>query len=49
MFSLAGVDRLSVDLIKTHFYHIWIQLKVLRKTKELRRFHSILSKVILSL
>jgi hypothetical protein len=32
-------------LVKTHFYHIWIQMKVLRKTKELRRFHDILSKV----
>jgi hypothetical protein len=32
-------------LVKTHFFHVWIRLKVLRKTKELRRFHDILSKV----
>jgi hypothetical protein len=31
--------------VKTHFYNIWIQLKVLRKTKELRRLHDILSQV----
>jgi hypothetical protein len=38
-----------IGLVKTHFYHIWIQLKVLRKTKELRRFHDILSKVLSTL
>lgn len=38
-------ERIILGLVKTHFYHIWIQLKVLRKTKELRRFHEILSKV----
>lgn len=31
--------------MKTHFYHIWIQQKVLRKTKELRRLHGILSQL----
>ncbi|KAH9912376.1 hypothetical protein B0H21DRAFT_828763 [Amylocystis lapponica] len=35
-------DR-SPGLVKTHFYHIWIQLKMLRKTKELRRMHAILA------
>ena len=39
------IMTLSAGLVKTHFYHIWVQLKVLRKTKELRRFHDILSKV----
>ncbi|KAJ7799473.1 hypothetical protein B0H14DRAFT_3787754 [Mycena olivaceomarginata] len=32
-------------VVKTHFYHIWVQLKVLQKTKELRSFHAILSKL----
>lgn len=32
-------------LVKTHFYHIWIQMKVLRKRKELARLHSVLAKV----
>jgi hypothetical protein len=44
-----GVDHLGVGLVKMHFYHIWIKLKVLQKTKELQQFHSILSKVVLSL
>jgi hypothetical protein len=42
---LTKTDVRQLGLVKTHFYHIWIQLKVLRKTKELRRFHDILSKV----
>lgn len=32
-------------LVKTHFYHIWVQLKILRKSKELRRLHGILERV----
>lgn len=32
-------------VVKTHFYHIWVQQNVLRKTKELRRLHAILSDV----
>jgi hypothetical protein len=32
-------------LVKTHFYHIWIQQKVMRKGKELCRLHAILSEV----
>lgn len=32
-------------MVKTHFYHIWVQHKILRKTKELRRLHAILSEV----
>lgn len=35
----------SLGLVKTHFYHIWVQGKVLRKTKELRGLHKILSEV----
>lgn len=37
-----------LGLIKTHFYHIWIQGKVLRAKKELRRLHAILAEVPLS-
>jgi hypothetical protein len=36
-----------LGLVKTHFYHIWIPQKILRKTKELRAFHGILDKVCL--
>ncbi len=32
-------------LVKTHFYHIWVQLKIFRKTKEIRRLHEILAEV----
>jgi len=35
----------SAGVVKTHFYHIWVQHKVLRKTKELQRFHAILADV----
>ncbi|KAI0027268.1 hypothetical protein K488DRAFT_74674, partial [Vararia minispora EC-137] len=33
---------LGAGLVKTHFYHLWIQGKVLRKTKELRCLHAVL-------
>ncbi|PIL33759.1 hypothetical protein GSI_04384 [Ganoderma sinense ZZ0214-1] len=29
-------------VVKTHFYHIWVQLKILRKNHELRDLHKIL-------
>ncbi|EPS97090.1 hypothetical protein FOMPIDRAFT_1129209, partial [Fomitopsis schrenkii] len=45
MIVIDPMHNLLLGLVKTHFYHIWIQLKVLRKTKELRRFHDILSKL----
>ncbi|EPS99806.1 hypothetical protein FOMPIDRAFT_1030690 [Fomitopsis schrenkii] len=45
MIVIDPMHNLLLGLVKTHFYHIWIQLKVLRKTKELRRFHEILSKL----
>ncbi|KAH9853068.1 hypothetical protein C2E23DRAFT_917465 [Lenzites betulinus] len=32
-------------VVKTHFYHIWVQLKLFRKTKELRVLHDILGKL----
>ncbi|KAF7371377.1 hypothetical protein MSAN_00774200 [Mycena sanguinolenta] len=32
-------------LVKTHFYQIWVLHKVLRKTKEMRRFHALLAEL----
>lgn len=34
-----------LGVVKTHFYHIWVQLHILRKTKELCRLHAILADV----
>jgi hypothetical protein len=39
----------DIGVVKTHFYHIWVQLNVLRKTKELRTLHALLSKVMFPL
>lgn len=36
---------MSIGVVKTHFYHIWVQLKIFRKTKEIRRLHEILADV----
>lgn len=32
-------------LVKTHFYHIWVQNKVLREKHELRKLHEMLNEV----
>ncbi|KII85388.1 hypothetical protein PLICRDRAFT_31629 [Plicaturopsis crispa FD-325 SS-3] len=45
MIVVDPMHNLFLGVVKTHFYHIWIQQKVLRKTKELRRFHAILSEL----
>lgn len=37
--------NLLLGLVKSHFYHIWIQLGVLRKTKELRSLRAALATV----
>lgn len=37
------MHNLILGLVKTHFYHIWVQGKILRKTKELRAFHEFLA------
>lgn len=37
-----------IGLVKPHFYHIWVQHKILRKNHELRGFHKILSEVCVS-
>lgn len=34
-----------IGLVKTHFYHIWVQGKILRKSRELALFHRILGNV----
>jgi hypothetical protein len=43
----AQFNKLTLcqGLIKTHFYHIWVQGKVFRQTKELRSLHAILADV----
>ncbi|KAL4258273.1 hypothetical protein AB1N83_009184 [Pleurotus pulmonarius] len=45
MIIVDPMHNLLLGLVKTHFYHIWIQQKVLRKTRELRRFHDLLAKL----
>ncbi|EDR11390.1 uncharacterized protein LACBIDRAFT_323939 [Laccaria bicolor S238N-H82] len=43
MIVIDPMHNLLLGLVKTHFYHIWVQGKILRKTKELRALHNILS------
>ncbi|KAJ7156359.1 hypothetical protein C8R46DRAFT_1115786 [Mycena filopes] len=45
MVVIDPMHNLFLGVVKTHFYHIWVQLNVLRKTKELRSLHAILSKL----
>ncbi|KAJ7170889.1 hypothetical protein C8R43DRAFT_1120617 [Mycena crocata] len=45
MIVIDPMHNLFLGVVKTHFYHIWVQLNVLRKTKELRSLHTILSKL----
>ncbi|TFK47537.1 hypothetical protein OE88DRAFT_1714432 [Heliocybe sulcata] len=42
MIVVDPMHNLFLGLVKSHFYHVWVQLKVLRKTKELRVLHGIL-------
>ncbi|KAJ7774088.1 hypothetical protein B0H16DRAFT_1304107 [Mycena metata] len=42
---LLKLSNPFLGVVKTHFYHIWVQLNVLRKTKELRTLHALLAKV----
>ncbi|KAJ2929408.1 hypothetical protein H1R20_g7676, partial [Candolleomyces eurysporus] len=37
------MHNLLLGLVKTHFYHIWVQGKILCPTKELRMLHGILA------
>ncbi|KAJ7037010.1 hypothetical protein C8F04DRAFT_1181026 [Mycena alexandri] len=45
MIVIGPMHNLFLGVVKTHFYHIWVQLNVLRKTKELRTLHAMLSKL----
>ncbi|KAJ6450694.1 hypothetical protein C8R47DRAFT_950315, partial [Mycena vitilis] len=42
MIVIDPMHNLLLGLVKTHFYQIWVLHKVLRKTKEMRRFHALL-------
>ncbi|KAI0685851.1 hypothetical protein C8T65DRAFT_835719 [Cerioporus squamosus] len=42
MIVIDPMHNLFLGLVKTHFYLIWVKLKILRKTKELATFHSML-------
>ncbi|EKM56150.1 uncharacterized protein PHACADRAFT_196203 [Phanerochaete carnosa HHB-10118-sp] len=41
------MHNLFLELVKTHFYHIWVKSKVLHKTKELNHLDAILNKMSL--
>ncbi|KAJ7748675.1 hypothetical protein B0H16DRAFT_1319717 [Mycena metata] len=45
MIVIDPMHNLLLGLIKTHFYQIWVLHKVLRKTKEMRRFHALLAEL----
>ncbi|KAF8155108.1 hypothetical protein K438DRAFT_2026517 [Mycena galopus ATCC 62051] len=45
MIVIDPMHNLFLGVVKTHFYHIWVQLNVLRKTKELRTLHALLDKL----
>jgi hypothetical protein len=40
---------MCIGLVKTHFYHIWVQSKILREKHELRVLHEMLADVRISL
>ncbi|RDX44513.1 hypothetical protein OH76DRAFT_1096267 [Lentinus brumalis] len=42
MIVVDPMHNLFLGLVKTHFYHIWVQLKIFRKNHELRRLHDVL-------
>ncbi|CDO73026.1 hypothetical protein BN946_scf185007.g80 [Trametes cinnabarina] len=45
MVVVDPMHNLFLGLVKTHFYHIWVQLKILRRSCELRRVHEILAQI----
>ncbi|KAF7367759.1 hypothetical protein MSAN_00839900 [Mycena sanguinolenta] len=45
MIVIDPMHNLLLGLVKTHFYQIWVLHKVLRKTKEMRRFHALLAEL----
>ncbi|RPD54017.1 hypothetical protein L227DRAFT_512414 [Lentinus tigrinus ALCF2SS1-6] len=42
MIVVDPMHNLFLGLAKTHFYHIWVQLGILRPNKELKCFHDLL-------
>ncbi|KAI0054356.1 hypothetical protein BV25DRAFT_1951632 [Artomyces pyxidatus] len=40
---ISPAQSQPLGLVKTHFYHIWVQGKILRKTKELNVLHQMLA------
>ncbi|KAI0736043.1 hypothetical protein C8Q76DRAFT_297214 [Earliella scabrosa] len=47
MIVIDPMHNLFLGLVKTHFYHIWVQLKIFRKNHELRKLHEVLDKLSL--
>ncbi|KAI0362827.1 hypothetical protein BV20DRAFT_1058617 [Pilatotrama ljubarskyi] len=47
MIVVDPMHNLFLGLVKSHFYHIWVQLKIFRKSKELNRVHEILAELAL--
>ncbi|THU85280.1 hypothetical protein K435DRAFT_806048, partial [Dendrothele bispora CBS 962.96] len=45
MIVIDPMHNLFLGLVKTHFYHIWVQHHILRKNKELKALHGILSQL----
>jgi hypothetical protein len=39
------MHNLFLGLVKTHFYHIWVQNKILRPNHELTKLHELLADV----
>lgn len=44
-YQLRGVHTSYIGLVKTHFYNIWVQGKILRANHELDMFHEMLADV----
>ncbi|PBK68529.1 hypothetical protein ARMSODRAFT_1019655 [Armillaria solidipes] len=45
MVVIDPMHNLFLGVVKTHFYHIWVQQNILRKTKELRALYAILAEL----
>lgn len=45
MIVIDPMHNLLLGLVKTHFYSIWVQSKILRPSHELQMLHSILAEV----
>ncbi|OCH84788.1 hypothetical protein OBBRIDRAFT_798774 [Obba rivulosa] len=48
MVVVDPMHNLFLGLVKSHFYHIWVQTKVLQITRKLRNFHALLVDLELS-